>query len=363
MSNFINSLGKLYALVLPRAQAQRRPRVVTSNTTASIDEVLHVTATATISDPATPVAGRGYSVLVRNGTATIDGVTYTEGTWWRVWHSGAWSTRRVGFTAATNDDVLDALDLSNTVIFADGSVPMTGSLDMDGNSLLGVGTLFGMDGENSVDVSGRALYDSLGSLVFYWDSPGVLELFVEAAFSGVATFNNGANVSSGDLMFLGSSGPVGVLSASGDAARFLDGIGNAAINFSDRVLQDASEVTTLDWANCALFDLIGGASVNWAARELVDDSSTSALNWQGRELHASNGTIVATWSSPGINIGSGKGVRFAQDTVASLGSASGQAGMRRFVTNATATTFGTVVVGGGSNAVPVYSDGTNWRIG
>ena len=38
-------------------------------------------------------------------------------------------------------------------------------------------------------------------------------------------------------------------------------------------------------------------------------------------------------------------------------------GSRRFVTDATATTFASVVTGGGSNAVPVYSDGADWRIG
>lgn len=38
-------------------------------------------------------------------------------------------------------------------------------------------------------------------------------------------------------------------------------------------------------------------------------------------------------------------------------------GARYFVTDATATTFASVVAGGGSNNVPVYSDGTNWRIG
>lgn len=39
------------------------------------------------------------------------------------------------------------------------------------------------------------------------------------------------------------------------------------------------------------------------------------------------------------------------------------AGARGFATDATATTLGTPVVGGGSNFVPVYSDGTTWRIG
>ena len=38
-------------------------------------------------------------------------------------------------------------------------------------------------------------------------------------------------------------------------------------------------------------------------------------------------------------------------------------GTRRFVSDANATTFASIVAGGGANFVPVYSDGTNWRIG
>ena len=43
--------------------------------------------------------------------------------------------------------------------------------------------------------------------------------------------------------------------------------------------------------------------------------------------------------------------------------AAGFPGRRAFVTNASATTFASIVSGGGANAVPVYDDGTNWRIG
>ena len=39
------------------------------------------------------------------------------------------------------------------------------------------------------------------------------------------------------------------------------------------------------------------------------------------------------------------------------------AGVRAFVSDALSITFNSVVVGGGANVVPVYSDGTNWRIG
>lgn len=49
-------------------------------------------------------------------------------------------------------------------------------------------------------------------------------------------------------------------------------------------------------------------------------------------------------------------------TVATLPTA-GTSGRRAFVTDASATTFASIVAGGGSNRVPVYDDGTNWRIG
>lgn len=49
-------------------------------------------------------------------------------------------------------------------------------------------------------------------------------------------------------------------------------------------------------------------------------------------------------------------------TVAGL-PAAGTAGRKAFVTDANATTFASIVVGGGANGVPVFDDGTNWRIG
>ena len=51
-------------------------------------------------------------------------------------------------------------------------------------------------------------------------------------------------------------------------------------------------------------------------------------------------------------------------TVATLPSAATAGiGARAFVSDATATTFASTVAGTGANKVPVYSDGTNWKIG
>jgi hypothetical protein len=51
-------------------------------------------------------------------------------------------------------------------------------------------------------------------------------------------------------------------------------------------------------------------------------------------------------------------------TVATLPSATTSGlGARAFVTNALSPTFGATVVAGGAVVTPVYSDGTNWKVG
>lgn len=49
-------------------------------------------------------------------------------------------------------------------------------------------------------------------------------------------------------------------------------------------------------------------------------------------------------------------------TVAALPTA-GTVGRRRVVTDSTTTTFNAIVSGGGANKIPVWDDGTNWRVG
>jgi hypothetical protein len=51
-------------------------------------------------------------------------------------------------------------------------------------------------------------------------------------------------------------------------------------------------------------------------------------------------------------------------TVSTLPSASAAGvGARAFVTDSSVSTFGSTAAAGGANKVPVYSDGTDWKIG
>ncbi len=83
------------------------------------------------------------------------------------------------------------------------------------------------------------------------------------------------------------------------------------------------------------------------------DNADASIEWQAA------GVVKVTDGSGGPGV-----IRTPGHTVATLpAAATAGAGARSFVTDATVTTFASTVAGGGANAVPVYSDGTNWKIG
>lgn len=97
--------------------------------------------------------------------------------------------------------------------------------------------------------------------------------------------------------------------------------------------------------------------------------STLHKNLTGADLHEPKGIEIASSDQVYVANGSGSGVWKdlsslyppAVVPVASL-DPSASIGDRSFVNDANATTFGSVVAGGGANKVPVYYDGA-WKIG
>ncbi len=78
---------------------------------------------------------------------------------------------------------------------------------------------------------------------------------------------------------------------------------------------------------------------------------------------AGNASIPGTFTSGTASTGGGT-FRQPPFTVAMLPTCTSPAnGTRASVTDATATTFFSVVAGGGGNTVPVFCDGSNWRVG
>ena len=92
--------------------------------------------------------------------------------------------------------------------------------------------------------------------------------------------------------------------------------------------------------------------------------STKTMNI-GTSGLAGSTTNISIGSTTGTSITTINGIKKQQNyTVATLPSAvTSGVGARSFVTDALAPGFGATVAGGGAVAVPVYSDGTNWKVG
>lgn len=121
-------------------------------------------------------------------------------------------------------------------------------------------------------------------------------------------------------------------------------------------------------------------STSYVGQATITTLGTIATGiWQGTKVNLTYGGTNADLSATGgtsqvlkqtsagaditvgqlnfVDIAGGGGV-----TVAGL-PAAGDVGRRTYVTDANATTFASIVAGGGANVVPVFDDGTNWIIG
>ncbi len=105
---------------------------------------------------------------------------------------------------------------------------------------------------------------------------------------------------------------------------------------------------------------ISGATVNaivTAASSTTIQTAVPTATMDSSGNISTPGTITSTASGPGI-------LTLAPTTVSGLPTCTSPLnGSRGSVTNATATTFLSVVVGGGGNNVPVFCNGSNWVIG
>jgi hypothetical protein len=85
---------------------------------------------------------------------------------------------------------------------------------------------------------------------------------------------------------------------------------------------------------------------------------------QGDARRFSLTTLVSYLSTAFTSLSVPSYVKVTTVTVANLPSAAtAGAGARATVSDANATTFYSVVAGGGANTVPVFSTGADWRIG
>lgn len=172
-----------------------------------------------------------------------------------------------------------------------------------------------------------------------------------------------------DALVIDSLGKVGLGASVPSAYQVLYNdlvVGNASTG-SGGIVIVGSNLSTLQFVNnisgsethdaLIQFDhSLGRLSLNAAAATPLVNLFDATSTYSGR--------VGIGLSSPSTKLDVSGAVKTSAVTVAGLAAASSAgAGARHFVTDATATTFASIVAGGGANGVPVYSDGTNWRIG
>jgi hypothetical protein len=126
-------------------------------------------------------------------------------------------------------------------------------------------------------------------------------------------------------------------------------------------------VTTIGGVNTTSILTVGRSTVSQTTNiqaGVTASGSTKTMNI-GTAGAAGSTTTIAIGSTTGTSTTTVNGILKQQTyTVATLPSASTSGvGSRSFVTDALAPAFGATVVTGGAIAVPVYSDGTNWKVG
>ena len=135
------------------------------------------------------------------------------------------------------------------------------------------------------------------------------------------------------------------------------GAGNTAVGSDALLLTTGANNTAIGYA--AGNSLTSGSN-NTIIGYDADASSATVSN----EVTIGNSSVTSL-RVPGLTLTAGaKWINNGTQTVAALVAAgTAGAGARAVVTDANATTFHAIVAGGGANVVPVFSDGTNWRIG
>lgn len=227
--------------------------------------------------------------------------------------------------------------------------------------------------------STAGMYVRAGTLINYSDS--VTEYFSFATGGGLLRYNlvwawssSTPDVASGDVGFsrvsagllaLGN-GTASDISGGLQLTRILGSSGALSLGAADaaapvaQTLQVQNVSTGTSNTNGANFTIAGSKGTGTGTGgSLIFQVSPAGTTGTSQNALATALTIDSTKTATFTGA-----VKTLSTTVSALPSAStAGAGARAFVTDATATTFLSTVAGGGSNKVPVVSDGTNWLIG
>lgn len=255
---------------------------------------------------------------------------------------------RAWMIGSSNDTVYQ-FNTANSIIQTANAVGIRGQLAVQGNAWFGQQVQFG----NAIRAESTLIVDSAfsaGSTITMSTTTGTISI--------------GTSQTTGNTL-IGNATQTGSLALGQSTATQTVNIANGAVSSGNTktvslatggVANSVSAVTIFSGvagnSTLTIGASTGNTTVSYTANSIVAIANTSGT------------ALSVTGNITGGNILTGGILRTTAIVVASLPTAAGAAaGARSFVTDATAATFGTIVAGGGANAVPVWSDGTNWKIG
>jgi hypothetical protein len=242
---------------------------------------------------------------------------------------------------------------------ADGQITFINNAGTDFSRLMFGGTTSAFPSlkRASTDIQARLADDSAFSAIrastFVW---GLGSRFGENA-DGVNVLLDSTGANYGRLQFGGSTSSFPALKRSGNSlvVRLADDSADSNIRAGQFTYPLGSRIG--ETADGVLF-LQNAAQTDFSRLQFGGTSASfPALKRNGSELYVR----LADDSAFTLLVAGGFLVPAA--TVATLPSAVARTGQRRFVSDASGPVFGSAVTGGGAVNVPVYSDGTVWRVG
>ena len=267
-----------------------------------------------------------------------------------------------GGTVTTSAPLIDATQTWNAsgVTFTGWKLNITNTASASGSKL--VDWQVGAVSKASIDTSGKIIFSGTGTISKSGEVITLSDSVSSYAFVYAYRFRStNAEACIGNI----GHGTHGVSVSASAAFSFSNT--NADIGTADIQLwrDAAATLAQRDGTNAQTYRIYGTYtdSSNYVRASLGATSTTVTLAAETAGTGADNIDVTLTPAGTGV-VASGSPIKTQSTTVSGLMSAAtAGAGARAFVTDATATTFLSTVAGGGSNKVPVVSDGTNWLIG
>jgi hypothetical protein len=284
------------------------------------------------------------------------------------------------------------LNTSGTNNTAVGMYSLPYNLTGGNNTAVGYSALYNNTGSNSTAVGYQAAYSNTSGIVTAFGYQAGYSTTTNGTYLGTYIgYQAGYNATGAGHTFVGHNAgkattsinwntAVGYNALAADTAGTNTALGASAgekINGANNVAIGYAALfsSTTGTSNTAIgyqAGYAGSANANttginntYIGRDTVGSANNNSNETVIGYLAVGNGSNTVTIGNSNVTLNKFNGVlKSTNYTVATLPSASTSGvGAMAFVTDALAPTFGATVTGGGAVPVPVYSDGTNWKVG